>query len=122
MSTHPSCPSRLYRLAHTCLGPLLFSASVIAQDLALLEEEDGQTDPWLERLTLEENAGQLTALADNISSWNPHTNPDVKQRRADELLAELPAGRVGVLFNGRGIKAARLAQHAAAEESRMKIP
>src|SRR5690606_35962203 len=59
---------------------------------------------------------------DNIRSLNPHTNPDVNQRRADELLAEVRAGRVGVLFNGRGIKGARLAQHAAAEESRMKIP
>src|SRR5690606_19449873 len=48
--------------------------------------------------------------------------PDVNQRRADALLAEVRAGRVGVLFNGRGIKGARLAQHAAAEESRMKIP
>ena len=122
MSTHPSCPSRLYRLAHTCLGALLFSASVIAQDLALLEEEDEQIEALLERMTLEEKAGQLTALADNIRSLNPHTNPDVNQRRADELLAEVRAGRVGVLFNGRGIKGARLAQHAAAEESRMKIP
>src|SRR5690606_4315289 len=41
---------------------------------------------------------------------------------ADELLKEVRAGRVGALFNGRGVEGARVAQRTASEESRMKIP
>lgn len=122
MSADPSSPSRQRRIAQACLVTFVLSHPLAAQELAPLDREDAQIEALLERMTLEEKAGQLTALADAVRLLNPHTNPDVNRRRADELLDEVRAGRVGVLFNGRGIEGARLAQRTAFEESRMKIP
>lgn len=100
---------------------MLGSSSVSAQDLSM-DANDPQIEALIERMTLEEKAGQLTTLADEVRLLNPNTNPEANRRRADELLEEIRAGRVGSLFNGRGVKGARLAQRTAAEESRMKIP
>lgn len=83
---------------------------------------DAQIEELIERMTLEEKAGQLTTYGDEVRLLNPNINPDVNRRRADDLLAEIRAGRVGSLFNGRGVKGGRLAQRTAVEESRMKIP
>jgi beta-glucosidase len=86
------------------------------------EPPDRQIEELLARMTLEEKAGQLTTYGDEVRKLNPGINPDVNRRRADELLEEIRAGRVGSLFNGRGVEGARLAQRIAVEESRMKIP
>lgn len=83
---------------------------------------DTQIEELIERMTLEEKAGQLTTYGDEVRLLNPNINPDVNRRRADDLLAEIRAGRVGSLFNGRGVKGGRVAQRTAVEESRMKIP
>lgn len=94
----------------------------LGQAQTALDSRDPQIEGLIERMTLEEKAGQLTVLADEIRLLNPNTNPDANRRRADELLKEVRAGRVGALFNGRGVEGARVAQRTASEESRMKIP
>jgi beta-glucosidase len=91
-----------------------------AQDTSQMDT-DPQIDELIERMTLEEKAGQLTTYGDEIRILNPNTNPTVNRRRADEMLEEVRAGRVGSLFNGKGVEGARLAQKTASE-SRMKIP
>jgi beta-glucosidase len=90
--------------------------------MPLTERTDRQIEELLDRMTLEEKAGQLTTYGDEVRLLNPGINPDVNRRRADDLLAEIRAGRVGSLFNGRGVKGGRLAQRVAVEESRLKIP
>lgn len=112
----------LARLAQICLISCAVAPIGAAQDKPVLEMNDPQIEALIERMTLEEKAGQLTTYADEIRLLNPNTNPDANRRRADELLEEIRAGRVGALFNGRGVKGARLAQRTASEESRMKIP
>lgn len=125
MQTHPRARATDRPFARIAYGWIASCALVpisLAQDSSALDMNDPQIEALIERMTLEEKAGQLTTLADEIRLLNPNTNPEANRRRADELLAEVRAGRVGALFNGRGVKGARLAQRTAAEESRMKIP
>jgi len=93
-----------------------------AQDSIDWDKPDPQIEALIDRMTLEEKAGQLTVYGDVIRILNPNINPDVNQRRAGEMLEEVRAGRVGALMNGRGVRGGRLAQRTAVEESRMKIP
>lgn len=84
---------------------------------------DARVEALLERMTLEEKAGQLTLYGDDIrpmGAWR--ANPDVHSPRATELLAEVRAGRVGALFNGSGVAGGRAIQRVAVEESRTHIP
>ena len=113
---------RFARIAHSGLISCALVPVAFAQDPSVLDMNDPQIEALIERMTLEEKAGQLTTLADEIRLLNPNTNPEANRRRSDELLEEVRAGRVGALFNGRGVKGARLAQRTASEESRMKIP
>ncbi|MDG2532222.1 glycoside hydrolase family 3 N-terminal domain-containing protein [Sphingomonas sp. HITSZ_GF] len=73
------------------------------------------------RMTIEEKAGQLSCFNDEIRPVGAVFNPVVDPRGADTLLAEIRAGRVGMLFNGYGVAGARKAQ-AAALKSRLGIP
>jgi len=84
---------------------------------------DARIEALLERMTLDEKAGQLTLYGDEIrpmGAWR--ANPDVHRPRAAELLAEIRAGRVGALFNGSGVAAGLAIQRVAVEESRTHIP
>ncbi len=84
---------------------------------------DARIEGLLERMTLEEKAGQLTLYGDDIrpmGAWR--ANPDVHSPRATELLAEVRAGRVGALFNGSGVAGGLALQRVAVEESRTHIP
>ena len=84
---------------------------------------DPRIEALLERMTLEEKAGQLTLYGDDIRpmrAWR--ANPDVHSPRAAELLAEVRAGRVGALFNGSGAAGGRMIQRVAVDESRTHIP
>jgi beta-glucosidase len=84
---------------------------------------DARIEALLERMTLEEKAGQLTLYGDDIRpmrAWR--ANPDVHSPRAEELLAEVRAGRVGALFNGSGVAGGLVIQRVAVEESRTHIP
>jgi beta-glucosidase len=84
---------------------------------------NAQIEALLERMTVEEKAGQLTLYSDQTRpTMSPLVNPNVDRRRAEELLAEVRAGRVGALFNGSGVAGGRATQRAAVEQSRMGIP
>ena len=86
------------------------------------EKKDPQIEALLARMTIDEKVGQLTLFADEIRTTNPNINPDVNRRKSADLLDEIRAGRVGALFNGLGVAGGLIAQKAAVEESRLKIP
>jgi beta-glucosidase len=73
------------------------------------------------RMTLAEKAGQLSCFNDEIRPVGAVFNPVVDPRGRDAMLADIRAGRVGMLFNGYGVAGARVAQ-AAALQSRLRIP
>lgn len=74
------------------------------------------------RMTVEEKVGQLGAFADVVRPFAPDVNPEANVRNADEVLAQVRAGRVGSLFNGVGAELGRQIQKVAVEESRLGIP
>ncbi len=99
----------------------LIAQPVFAQEADKVKNQEAYIDGLIERMTLEEKAGQLTTYGDEIRLLNPDINPDVNRRKGEDLIKEVRAGRVGSLFNGRGVKGGRLAQSAALQ-SRLKIP
>ena len=74
------------------------------------------------RMTVEEKVGQLGVFADMVRPFAPDVNPEANVRNADEVLAQVRAGRVGSLFNGVGVELGRQIQKVAVEESRLGIP
>ena len=74
------------------------------------------------RMTVEEKVGQLGVFADMVRPFAPDVNPEANVRNADEVLAQVRAGRVGTLFNGVGAELGRKIQQVALEESRLGIP
>ncbi|MDG2525058.1 glycoside hydrolase family 3 N-terminal domain-containing protein [Stenotrophomonas sp. HITSZ_GD] len=74
------------------------------------------------RMTLEEKVGQLGVFADMVRPFAPDVNPETNVANADEVLAQVRAGRVGTLFNGVGAELGRQIQQVAVEESRLGIP
>ena len=78
-------------------------------------------DTLLAQMTIEEKAGQLSCFNDEVRPVGAVFNPVVDPRGADGMLAEVQAGRVGMLFNGYGVAGARRAQDAALR-SRLAIP
>lgn len=73
------------------------------------------------RMTIEEKAGQLSCYSDTIRPVDAIFNPVVNPQSASVQLAEIRAGRVGMIFNGLGVAGGRRAQQAALE-SRLRIP
>lgn len=74
------------------------------------------------RMTVEEKVGQLGVFADMVRPFAPDVNPEANVRNADEVLAQVRAGRVGSLFNGVGAELGRQIQQVAVEQSRLGIP
>ncbi|KQY29002.1 beta-glucosidase [Caulobacter sp. Root487D2Y] len=73
-------------------------------------------------MTPEEKAGQLSCYSDMIRPPIGDINPLVNQRNTQQILTDVRAGRIGVLMNGVGVEGALLAQTAAVEQSRLRIP
>ena len=73
-------------------------------------------------MTVEEKAGQLSGFSDQIRPTGKPFNPNLPTTGANEQLARIARGEVGMLFNGVGVAGAREAQRAAVEGTRMKIP
>lgn len=74
------------------------------------------------RMTLEEKAGQLTLMP---SAWSEDTaafNPQSPPQHFEAQYRDVCAGRLGGVFNGSGLEAARRLQEAAVEKSRLGIP
>lgn len=75
----------------------------------------------IRQMTLDEKAGQLSCFSDEVRPVGSVFNPVVDPRGAAAMLADIRAGRVGMLFNGYGTAGARRAQEAALA-SRLRIP
>ncbi len=80
-------------------------------------------DQLIERMTLEEKAGQLQLMA---SAWGGGAalslNPPGSGSDFQQQLGEARQGLLTGVFNGNGARMARIMQTAAAKESRLKIP
>jgi beta-glucosidase len=93
-----------------------------ARPRAAFARASDRVEGLLAQMTIEEKAGQLSCFADMIRPPVGDMNPLVNIRNAQTLIAEIKAGRIGVLMNGVGAQGALLAQKAAVEGSRLKIP
>lgn len=76
----------------------------------------------LQRMTLEEKAGQLSLYVDPVRTGGTHINPENTDWPAGKFEAEIAAGRVTGVFNGIGVAKGRELQRAAVEQSRCGIP
>jgi len=77
----------------------------------------------LAAMTLEEKAGQLSLYSAEISLLNTDpANPEFNLSTSEQRLADVRAGRVTGIFNGRGADYLRPLQQAAVEGSRLGIP
>src|SRR5262249_25281874 len=85
---------------------VLFACSLCAAQKLSDQEIEQRIDELVQKMTLEEKAGQLTQFAGN----NPKTVEMIKQ------------GRVGSLLGVLGADQANAAQRAAVEGSRLRIP
>jgi beta-glucosidase len=81
-----------------------------------------RVEALIAQMTLEEKAGQLSCYSDMIRPPVGDINPLVNQRNTQQILADIRAGRIGVLMNGIGVEGALQAQTAAVEHSRLRIP
>jgi beta-glucosidase len=88
---------------------------------ALSAPARARIDGLIGRMTIAEKAGQLSCFNDEIRPVGAVFNPVVDPRGAEAMLADVRAGRVGMLFNGYGVAGARRAQQAALA-SRLGIP
>jgi beta-glucosidase len=73
------------------------------------------------RMTLAEKAGQLSCFGDAIRPPHVAFNPNAVSSSAATQIADIQAGKIGMLFNGIGYTGAKRAQDAAMA-SRLKIP
>lgn len=80
-----------------------------------------RVETLLSQMTLPEKAGQLSCFNDEIRPVGAVFNPVIDPRGGDAMLADIRAGRIGMLFNGYGVAGARRAQDAALA-SRLRIP
>src|SRR5450432_2421498 len=86
---------------------LLFASSVVAQAQQLSDQEiESSANALLQKMTLEEKAGQLTQFSGN----SPENLDLIKQ------------GKVGSLLGVLGVEQTNAAQRVAVEQSRLKIP
>src|SRR2546423_10574935 len=80
-------------------------------------------DPLIQRMTLEEKAGQLQLMA---SAWGGGValslNPASAGPNFQQQVEEARRGELTGVFNGNGATMAHILQTAAVNESRMKIP
>lgn len=108
------------RLFLTLCG-MLASAAVAPTTFAATPRSP-RIDKLIARMSLEEKAGQLSCFTDvvrwSLTFINPTVNPALKEQQ----LADVRAGRIGVLMNGFGVEGGRRLQKAALEESRLGIP
>ncbi|WP_419814437.1 glycoside hydrolase family 3 N-terminal domain-containing protein [Glacieibacterium sp.] len=104
----------------------LIDRRTLILNAALLAAGSGTADArvtgdLVSRMTIEEKAGQLSCFSDTVRPLGYAINPAEGTRSADMMLAEIRAGRVGMLFNGYGVAGAIRAQRAALS-SRLGIP
>src|SRR5690242_15593965 len=84
--------------------------------------QSDRIESLIAKMTLAEKAGQLSCFGDAIRPPRIPFNPNAVSSNAAKQLADIKAGRIGMLFNGVGVSGARRAQKTAIEQSRLKIP
>jgi beta-glucosidase len=89
---------------------------------ASAQAASSRVESLITRMTIEEKAGQLSCYSDMIRPPVGDINPLVNQRNTQQILADIRAGRIGVLMNGIGVEGALLAQTTAVKQSRLGIP
>jgi beta-glucosidase len=89
---------------------------------ASAQAASSRVESLIARMTIEEKAGQLSCYSDMIRPPVGDINPLVNQRNTQQILADVQAGRIGVLMNGIGVEGALVAQTAAVKQSRLGIP
>ncbi|MGN6268385.1 MAG: glycoside hydrolase family 3 N-terminal domain-containing protein [Sphingomonas sp.] len=97
-----------------------FAGFALAPRVAFAQSD--RIESLIGRMTLIEKAGQLSCFGDAIRPPHVSFNPNAVSSNAAAQLADIRAGRIGMLFNGFGAAGARQAQKAAIEGSRLKIP
>ena len=98
----------------------MLAGFALAPRIALAQSD--RIESLIARMTLAEKAGQLSCFGDAIRPPRIPFNPNAVSSNAAAQLADIRAGKIGMLFNGVGVSGARQAQKAAIEGSRLKIP
>lgn len=83
--------------------------------------QSDRIESLIARMTIAEKAGQLSCFGDAIRPPRVPFNPNAVSSSAAAQIADIKAGKIGMLFNGVGYAGAKQAQQAALE-SRLKIP
>lgn len=96
-------------------------AVVLASGVPSAARASARVESLLARMNVLEKAGQLSCFNDEIRPVGALFNPVVNPQGADQMIAQVRAGNVGMLFNGYGVAGARRAQEAALA-SRLAIP
>lgn len=98
----------------------MLAGFALAPRIALAQSD--RIESLIARMTLAEKAGQLSCFGDAIRPPRIPFNPNAVSSNAAAQLADIRAGKIGMLFNGVGVSGARQAQKAAIAGSRLKIP
>ena len=96
-----------------------FAGFALAPRAAFAESD--RIEALIGKMTLAEKAGQLSCFGDAIRPPRVPFNPNAVSSSAAAQIADIKAGKIGMLFNGVGYSGAKRAQQAALE-SRLKIP
>jgi beta-glucosidase len=83
--------------------------------------QSDRIESLIARMTPQEKAGQLSCFSDQIRPIGVPFNPGLASGGANEQLARIKTGAIGMLFNGVGYAGAKAAQDAAMQ-TRLKIP
>ncbi|MES2058179.1 MAG: beta-glucosidase BglX [Pseudomonadota bacterium] len=92
----------------------------LAPRVALAQSD--RIESLIARMTLAEKAGQLSCFSDLLRAPGVVFNPGAASGNTAAQLANIRAGRVGMLFNGTGVAGGRAMQRMALEETRLGIP
>ncbi|WP_261300196.1 beta-glucosidase BglX [Sphingomonas alpina] len=92
----------------------------LAPRVALAQSD--RIESLIARMTLAEKAGQLSCFSDLLRAPGIVFNPGAASGNTATQLANIRAGRVGMLFNGTGVAGGRTMQRMALEETRLGIP
>ena len=83
--------------------------------------QNDRIESLIAKMTPAEKAGQLSCFSDQIRPIGVPFNPGLASGGANEQIARIKTGAIGMLFNGVGYAGAKAAQDAAMQ-TRLKIP
>lgn len=121
MSRDTRISRRSILISSACL--FAWQASGISAALAAVRRPlSSRVKSLIERMTIEEKAGQLTLMPTPwTSAAAAKINPEAALRNVENLTGDAQAGRLGGVFNGFGVEAHRKLQ-TAAMKGRLGIP